>query len=219
MKSKSFAVFAAAVLGAAGCTGGGASKASELKAGDSVALTLSADGKSVQAITSDSGDGDGETNDDAEGPNGDGDGETNDDGAANGMVAGEILAPRPEVRAVSAGVFEALGMKIQAQVLPDSAAVRFVGSVNPDGTFVASSAKGSRATSPALKGTLQAVERTGSGTVKLQLLGQTVTTSETTKVEQVKSLDQENSKEDDGIECAQEGEHEGDNEGCSAPTP
>ncbi|MCY1015797.1 hypothetical protein [Pyxidicoccus sp. MSG2] len=223
MKSKSFAVVVAAVLGAVGCAGGARTEAGQLKAGDRVALTLSADGKSAQAITSDStdddaetnddqegpdGDGDGETNDDQEGPDGDGDGETNDDGPTSGISsdltsssAGEVLAPRSGVRELSAGSFEALGMKIQAQALPaDSAAVRFVGSVNPDGTFVASSVKGSRAAHSALRGTLQAVERTGNGTVTLQVLGQAVTVSETAKVDLVKSLDEESAKEDDGID-------------------
>lgn len=247
MQSKQLVMAICAMLAAAGCGGAKlktAATAGELKPGSRVSLALTADGQAVQGIAAEP-DAEAET-EEAEGVEAEDGAESGPDcmdgldaagaecdggpaanstagGAetattANALSEGEVLVQRSALREIGPGKYEALGLTIVSGTLPEGKAVRFTGKLDANGEFVASKARGSGAEHAALKGRLESVERKGDGTVTLRLLGQALTTSEADAVEGVESLDSKGEIED-GVNCEQEGEQQGENEGCAAPAP
>jgi len=90
----------------------------------------------------------------------------------------------------------------------------FAGEYQNDGLFHATVQK--TGTSPHLRvlSVVQDVVVHDDGNVTLRMLDQDINVSGSLALTEVQSLEEATENETDGIECVQEGEHQGDNEGC-----
>jgi len=148
----------------------------------------------------------------------DGDGDVDEDDAR--YAAGGAPAFINGVPSLIDGrnVYALFGVEINpgGATVPEGA-VRFDGGY-ADGYLAATqTAPGTSALS--VGGSSESVAKTGRGTWTIQLLGQTLIVDDNTEIVPVSQPLQgeeeaASDEEDDGIDCEQEGEHEGENEGC-----
>jgi len=154
-----------------------------------------------------------DTEDDA-----DGDGDVDEDDAR--YAAGGAAAFINGVPSLIDGrnVYSLFGVEINpgGATVPEGA-VRFDGGYANGYLAATQTAPGTSTLS--VGGPSESVASTGHGTWTIQLLGQTLIVDDSTEIVPVSSPlqgedESASDEDDDGVDCQQDGEHEGDNEGC-----
>jgi hypothetical protein len=129
----------------------------------------------------------------------------------------QLVVPRALLQGSAPSTYAALGVNIVSAAPPSAGgAVRFLGSVDGSGRFVATGARASRSTSGRLVGTLESVARTPNG-LSLKLLGQSVEVPAGVPFAAVPSVEAAAAQDADGVTCEQNGEQQGANAGCAPP--
>ena len=164
-----------------------------------------------------------ETDEGDEGADEDGDGDVDEDDALYAAGGERSYIQGPPKPLEGRNVVGVLGFEVNPgpNVVP-AGTVRFAGGFNGDGYLAATSAT-AVPDGLALGGTSQGIVRSG-GVWRLQLLGRTlviddkseiVTSPDPMSARSDAGDDEESSgEEDDGVDCPQEGDHEGENGGC-----
>jgi hypothetical protein len=140
-----------------------------------------------------------------------------DDGAPETAAAGHVVVPRAMLQANGSG-YSALGLTIaDGSRLPDGAAVRFIGSLDATGRFVAVATRATSAATGRLMGKVESVSRGTNGEMSLRVLGQTVRARNDLPLSLVTSVETAADQDKDGVTCEQSGDAQGDNSGCTPP--
>ncbi len=171
----------------------------------------------------DSGDGSGdESASESEDSDGDGDVDSEDKRYATGGSASFIQGS--PVALPDRGIYQVMGIDVNpgASALPSGSIVRFDGGYT-DGYLAASSVKAGTAVE-ALGGVSEKLVQTGPNEWRLTLLGRDIIVDGSTEIvpvsaplqgdEEAASSESGTGSESDGVDCQQEGEHQGNNEGC-----
>lgn len=122
-----------------------------------------------------------------------------------------------------AGVAQVMWLKVQVPAgvsLADKNVRRFSGGYQGTGTFTAAKVTTTAKTTPRVIGTLQDIVQLSGGKLGLRIFDKTLPVNAKLRLNNVPSLsqtieqDKDGDTENDGVVCEQQGEHEGDNQGC-----
>lgn len=226
-------IFAVVFVLSTGC-GQAPRTASSLAAGQRVSVAVSAQGLEAQGIAAEPQAAEAEGPDEAGGPDCrdglDAAGQPCDGGPAmnataegtdgEGSAAGALGSDEIVLPAGADG--EALGVRFEGAARPvGGGAVRYLGRLAGHDRFVAVEANPSNAKLIRLVGRLEKVTKADADTVVLRVLGRDVVARKSLALNESESVETAGENEKDGVDCQQEGEHQGNNDGCTsaAPTP
>jgi hypothetical protein len=147
----------------------------------------------------------------------DGDGEVDDEDASYDAGNARTWVQGAPTLVADRGVYQLFGLDVNPGALVVGAGpVKFIGKYNGNHYFSASDVQTAKS-GAAIGGVSEAVVDHGDGTWTLTVFGTDVLVDRATKVSKSAdplSEDEDGDDEKHGVDCEQDGEHEGDNEGC-----
>jgi hypothetical protein len=140
---------------------------------------------------------------------------------ATAPAAGQLVLERAALQPVGNDAYAALGFTIKSAglTMPQTGAVRAIGSLDSAGQFVATSLRTSTSRQARLVGAIQSVRSAPDGSVTLGILGKSVSVAAATPVALAESVEAAAAADADGVICEQTGDQQGDNVGCKPGAP